>query len=134
MKKKNIGIDVKAPKEKCEDENCPFHGSLKIRTVSLVGTIVTSKMQKSATIEMPRKRYIPKYERFEKKRTKMTAHNPPCIKAKEGDVVRFMECRPISKTKNYVIVEILDKTHITSKEDMYEGIENKKTEEKVQEK
>jgi len=134
MKKKNIGIDVKAPKEKCEDENCPFHGSLKIRNVSLVGTIVSSKMQNSATIEMPRKMYIPKYERFEKRKTKISVHNPPCIKAKEGDIVKVMECRPLSKTKNYVIVKKMENTHITSKEEMYEGIEHKKTEEKVKEK
>ena len=36
-------------------------------------------------------------------------HNPDCIDAKEGNLVKIMECRPLSKTKNFVIVEVLGK-------------------------
>ena len=41
-----------------------------------------------------------------KKRSKLHAHNPPCIDAKPGDIVTIAECRPISKTKSFVIVEV----------------------------
>jgi small subunit ribosomal protein S17 len=36
----------------------------------------------------------------------MHAHNPPCINAKEGDVVKIAECRPLSKTKKFVVIEV----------------------------
>jgi len=48
-----------------------------------------------------------KYERFEKRRSKIHAHSPPCLEAKAGDHVRIAECRPLSKTKSYVVVEVL---------------------------
>ena len=40
-----------------------------------------------------------------KKRTKMRVHNPPCIDASVGDKVTVMECKPLSKTKKFVIIE-----------------------------
>ena len=63
----------------------------------------------SATIEWPRLSYLHKYERYEKKRSKVRSHNPPCINAKIGDEVKIIECRPISKTKKFVIVEKINK-------------------------
>lgn len=106
---KNIGLNVKKPKGKCEDSNCPFHGNLKCRGRTFTGTIISEKMQKSATVEWKRQSYIRKYERYEKKRSKVKAHNPTCIDAKQGDVVKIMECRPLSKTKNFVIIEVMGK-------------------------
>jgi len=109
MEVKNIGLDVKKPKGKCEDNNCPFHGNLKCRGRTFTGTIISIKMQNTATVEWENTRYIKKYERYEKKRSKVKTHNPPCIHAKEGDVVKIIECRPLSKTKNSVIVEVIGK-------------------------
>lgn len=103
--KKNIGIKVKEPKEKCEDKNCPFHGKMGVRGRMLVGTIIKRKVQKSPIFEMVRTRQIPKYERYEKRRTRLKVHNPPCINAEEGDIVKIAETRPISKTKSFVIIE-----------------------------
>jgi len=88
----------------CEDVNCPFHGTLSVRGKSFVGTVVTSKAMKTASVEWNSKHFIPKYERYENKRTKIKAHNPSCIKAKDGDVVVVNECRPLSKTKKFVIM------------------------------
>jgi len=42
-----------------------------------------------------------------KKRSRVAAHNPVCINAKIGDKVRIAECRPISKTKAFVIIEVM---------------------------
>jgi small subunit ribosomal protein S17 len=109
MKGKNIGIDVKLPKQECDDENCPFHGSLTCRGRVFTGTVVSDKMHKTVVVEWLRRNYIKKYERYEKKRTKIKVHSPPCINAKEGDIVSLIECRPLSKTKNFVIVENLGK-------------------------
>ena len=48
---------------------------------------------------------VPKYQRYEKRRSKVHAHNPPCITAKIGDIVTIAECRRLSKTKSYVVVK-----------------------------
>ena len=37
--------------------------------------------------------------------SRITAHNPPCLDAQRGDKVKIAECRPLSKTKNFVVVE-----------------------------
>jgi small subunit ribosomal protein S17 len=48
---------------------------------------------------------MPKYERFEWRTGKYMAHNPPCINAVIGTKVKIMECRPLSKTKAFVVIE-----------------------------
>lgn len=101
---RDIGINVKAPEKECQDKNCPFHGGMSVRGQIFRGRVVKT-YEKSAVIERELIRYVPKYERYLKKRSKMHAHNPPCIDAKPGDVVTIAECRPISKTKSFVIVE-----------------------------
>jgi len=105
-KKEKTPVDVEPTKD-CKDKNCPTHGNLKVRGRSFTGKVVSSKMHKSATVVWERYRFIKKYERYEKKRTKIHAHNPPCIDAKEGDIVKIMETRPLSKTKNFVILEVI---------------------------
>ena len=104
-KNQNVGIELKKPKKKCNDKNCPFHGNLKIRGIIFEGNVKSIKSNKTAVVEWPRQFYFKKYERFGKKRTKIQVHNPSCIDAKEGDHVKIMECRPISKTKNFIIIE-----------------------------
>lgn len=132
--KENIGIKVKLPKKKCNDENCPFHGRLKCRGKVLTATVVAAKMQKTATVEFERRSFLPKYERYEKRRTRIKAHNPECISSKEGDVVRIAECRSLSKTKNFVVIEVLGKEK--GFEERREALEESKTrkEEKVKDK
>lgn len=107
-KPKNIGIDVKAPEKECNDVNCPFHGNLKTRGRIFEGIVVSDKMRLSAVVEWERRVFIRKYERYDKKRTKLHAHNPACIEAKNGEKVKIMECRPLSKTKTFVIVEKIE--------------------------
>ncbi len=110
MKEKlDIGIDVKSPENKCEDKHCPFHGSLKVRGFTFTGKIVKSDVHNTTTIEWPRLFYLHKYERYEKRRSRVKSHNPPCINAKVGDEVKIIECKPISKTKKFVIVEKVTK-------------------------
>jgi small subunit ribosomal protein S17 len=105
---KNIGIDVPEPKEVCEDRHCPFHGDARLRGNVFVGTVVASKIKKTATVEKKWRHYIPKYERFEERRSRLRVHNPLCIDAREGERVLIMESRPISKTKKFVIVQKLE--------------------------
>ena len=102
-KTRNIGY-VEAPQQKCSDTKCPFHGKLNVRGRQLTGTVISTKMRKTSVIEFQRLHFIPKYERYEKRRAKIKAHNPECMNIKEGDIVRVMECRPLSKTKSFVII------------------------------
>jgi len=100
---------MKNSSKKCDDGNCPVHGSLNVRGRNFTGAVISTKMQKTAIVEWGGRSYLRKYERYEKKRSKVKAHNPDCIGAKEGDLVEIAECRPLSKTKNFVIVKALGK-------------------------
>ena len=106
---KNIGINVKAPKETCTDNKCPFHGNLKLRGRTFTGIVLAKDTHRTATIEWNYPILVPKYERSETRRTKIHVHNPSCIDVNIGDVVRVSETRPLSKTKNFVIIENLGK-------------------------
>lgn len=109
MKRKGAGLDIKQPEKVCSDKNCPFHGSISVRGRIFVGVVVSDKMAKSVTVAWGRKVFVPKYERYEKKKSKLSAHNPECISAKKGDVVRIAETKPLSKTKHFVVVEVIGK-------------------------
>ena len=104
---RNIGLVEETPRQQCNDLKCPFHGNLSVRGRQFVGTIISTKMRKTAVIEFDRLQFLKKYERYEKRRTRLKVHNPECINAKEGDIVKIIECMPLSKTKNFVIVQQL---------------------------
>ena len=120
---RSTGFEIQAPKETCTDKNCPFHGILKTRGKQFTGKVVSDKMQRSVKVEWLGWRYIPKYERYKKTRTSVIAHNPPCINAVEGDMVKITECRPLSKTKNFVIVSVIGtaEKHQIEKQALQEG-------------
>jgi len=104
---RDIGLDVRAPKEACDDAHCPFHGRLPLRGQILEGTVVSTAMQRTAVVERTLLHYVPKYERFEKRRRRYLAHNPPCLKIALGRRVRIAETRPLSKTVSFCIVQDL---------------------------
>ncbi len=101
----DIGLEVDAPDETCEDENCPFHGTLSVRGRTFQGEVVSDRMEDTVRVRWGYAKEVPKYERYERRNTKVAAHNPSCIDAREGDEVRIAECRPLSKTKSFVVVE-----------------------------
>ena len=102
------GLSLKKPKKTCDDPNCPFHGTLSIRGRVLEGTVISSKMEKTAVVRRDYLHYLPKFKRYERRHGHIPAHNPPCIDAKEGDWVKIAECRPVSKTVSFSIVEKLE--------------------------
>ncbi len=81
--------------------------TLKTRGRTFTGSVISSKAQKTVTVQWMRRVYVPKYERYRIKRSKVKAHNPPEMGAKEGDTVVIKECRPLSKTKNFVVIEVI---------------------------
>jgi small subunit ribosomal protein S17 len=73
-----------------------------------IGIVTSDKMQKSIVVAVERKVKHPKYGKFVKKTTKFVAHdeNNDC---NIGDTVRIMETRPLSKSKNWRLVEIIER-------------------------
>ncbi|HOU70904.1 MAG TPA: 30S ribosomal protein S17 [Methanothrix sp.] len=104
---RDIGLDVAAPEKECSDPKCPFHGNLSVRGQVFNCTVVSDKMDQTVVVMRKFEKKATKYERFEKRQSKIHAHNPPCIQAKAGDRVKIAECRPLSRTKSYVVVEVL---------------------------
>lgn len=100
-------MGAKAPKKSCDDRNCPFHGGLSVRRKFLDGKVVSTKMTKTVTVERDYLQYVRKYTRYEKRRSRIMAHSPPCLEVREGDRVKVAECRPISKEVAFVVVEKL---------------------------
>lgn len=80
---------------------------IKTRGRQFVGTVVSDKPQKTVIVEWERRKKIPKYERYEKRRTRVQAHNPESINAVHGDRVLIAECRPMSKTKHFIVLQKL---------------------------
>ncbi|MCD6114219.1 MAG: 30S ribosomal protein S17 [Thermoprotei archaeon] len=108
MPARNIGLPgVEPPEKECDDPNCPFHGTLSVRGIVLEGVVVSDKMDKTVVVEREYLHYVRKFRRYERRRSKIHAHNPPCINAKKGDRVLIAETRPISKTVSFVVVKVL---------------------------
>ncbi len=98
---------AKKPKKTCNDLNCPFHGTLSIRGHTLEGVVISDKMDKTIVVRRDYLNYVPKFKRYERRHSHIPAHNPPCINVKEGNLVKIAECRSISKTVSFVVVEKL---------------------------
>ncbi|MFT3792701.1 MAG: 30S ribosomal protein S17 [Rudaea sp.] len=73
---------------------------------TIEGRVVSNKMQKTVTVLLERQVQHPLYGKIVRRSTKVHAHdeNGEC---KEGDVVRIVETRPLSKTKNWRVVQVL---------------------------
>ncbi len=105
---RNIGIDVAPPtgKPRPGDDLDPFYGTLSVRGQVIDGIVISAKMTHSVVVKREYLHYLAKYQRYEKRTSKYTAHLPGSIgEVKPGDRVKIAECRPISKTKSFVVIE-----------------------------
>jgi small subunit ribosomal protein S17 len=84
---------------------CPFHGGLKVRGKLLSGRAVSTAGKSFVVVEMEYLHMVTKFNRGERRRSRVSAHIPPCIEVKDGDSVMLGECRPLSKTMSFVVVE-----------------------------
>jgi small subunit ribosomal protein S17 len=73
-----------------------------------IGIVTSNKMAKTITVAVERKVKHPIYGKFVKKTTKFHAHDEK-NEASIGDIVRIMETRPLSKTKRWRLVEVVEK-------------------------
>jgi len=102
---RDIGLDVEPPDATCNDDNCPYHGTLSVRGQTLEGRVAKQQMDRTVVVNRERFWRLPKFERFEKRTSSTSAHIPPCFDVDVGDEVTIAECRPLSKTKSFVVVE-----------------------------
>lgn len=72
----------------------------------MVGKVVSDKMQKTVVVLVERTVKHPKYGKIMKRRTKLHAHDENQL-GKIGNIVKIRESRPISKTKCWVLVEVI---------------------------
>lgn len=77
-------------------------------TRSLVGRVVSDKMNKTRTVLIERQVQHGVYGKFLRRSTKVHAHDEANA-SREGDYVRITECRPLSKTKSWTIAEIVSR-------------------------
>ena len=73
-----------------------------------VGRVVSNKAEKTVTVMLERQVKHPLYGKYIKRSTKVHAHDEDNSCA-EGDLVKITECRPISKTKNWRVIEIMER-------------------------
>jgi small subunit ribosomal protein S17 len=135
-------LGVKAPQKTCTDKKCPFHGQINIKNELFKGKVVKKDINHSATIEWNRTQHVPKYERYETRRSRMRVHNPACIDASIGTEVLVAKTRPISKMKHHVIIQVIEKNEnepikkVSKKKEKEEPkveIDNKKSQQNVEE-
>jgi small subunit ribosomal protein S17 len=73
---------------------------------TIEGRVVSNKMQKTVTVLLERQVQHPLYGKVVRRSTKVHAHDEKG-ECKEGDLVRIVECRPLSKSKNWRVIEII---------------------------
>jgi small subunit ribosomal protein S17 len=73
-----------------------------------IGVVTSNRMEKTVTVEIERKVKHPIYGKFVKKTTKFHAHDEK-NECGVGDIVKIMEARPLSKTKHWRLVEVVEK-------------------------
>jgi len=76
--------------------------------VEKIGEVISNKMEKSRVVLIERRVQHPIYKKYFRKRKKVMAHDEKNL-SREGDIVRIVQCRPLSKRKRWKIVEILEK-------------------------
>jgi small subunit ribosomal protein S17 len=108
VKEKTTKIESKAEKVSCADKKCPFHGSeaVKLRGRTFEGEVI-NKLPGRIKIQFDRFLYDRKYERFDKRRTKLHARLPDCMKdqIQLGDWIQITECRPLSKIIHFIVTK-----------------------------
>ena len=104
---KNLKIPgVEPPQRQCNDPNCPWHGTLRVRGVLLEGVVEKARAKRMVVVRHTYLYYDRKYKRYERRSKKIHAHLPDCIDVKPGDVVVIGETRPIAKTVKFVVLGV----------------------------
>lgn len=93
----------------CNDPKCAVHGHIKVRGNVYTGKVIRAKAAKTVLVERKGAKYVRKFERYKKVRSRIFAHKPECMDINVGDVVRIGETRKLSKTKSFVVLGKVEK-------------------------
>jgi small subunit ribosomal protein S17 len=77
-----------------------------INARSISGIVISNKMDKTVTVLVERQEKHPLYKKYIRKSTKLHAHDE-ANECNEGDEVQIQECRPLSKTKSWRVIEVV---------------------------
>ena len=80
-------------------------------TRTMTGSVVSSKMDKTISVAIQRQIKHPIYGKFIKRSTKFHAHDENNV-CNQGDVVTVRECRPLSKNKSWMLVDVVEKAGV----------------------
>ena len=109
-----VGLDVEQPPEPDDPDNydyetCPFYGELSVRGQIIEGLVASTEMDRTVIVEREYDVFVPKYDRYMKRRSRIPAHVPGVLEPLSvGDRVQIAECRPLSKTKSHVVVQVVE--------------------------
>ncbi len=114
-KKKNTERKMEKKKEEkisCADQFCPIHGKnkAKLRGRTFQGKVIR-KFPGRITLSFERVLHDRKYERYEKRTTKLHARLPDCMKEdiNVGDYIEIAECRKLSKIIHFIVTKLIRK-------------------------
>ncbi|CAJ1008432.1 putative RibosomalS17 N-terminal/Ribosomal protein S17 [Leishmania naiffi] len=111
---KKIGLGFKTPAKalngKYIDRKCPFTSNVVIRGRILRGIVHSTKMHRTIIIRRNYLHFIKKYQRYQKRHKSLAVHCSPAFDPKQGDEVVVGQCRPLSKTIRYNVLEVVSKS------------------------
>ncbi|XQJ30922.1 Ribosomal protein S17, putative [Leishmania guyanensis] len=111
---KKIGLGFKTPAKalngKYIDRKCPFTSNVVIRGRILRGIVHSTKMHRTIVIRRNYLHFIKKYQRYQKRHKSLAVHCSPAFDPKQGDEVVVGQCRPLSKTIRYNVLEVVSKS------------------------
>lgn len=105
--KKHAGTEAKHGEFHAAQQLYNTPAGFSVRGAVLEGVVISARAPKTVTIERFITRYIPKFERYKKIRSKVKAHLPDGIVVREGDTILVGETRKLSKTKSFVVLSVV---------------------------
>jgi small subunit ribosomal protein S11e len=107
---KSVGLGFRTPKEAINgtyiDKKCPFTGDVSIRGRILRGIVHSTKMKNTIIIRRNYLKFHEKYQRYMKRHKNFAVHCSPAFRPKVGDEVVVGQCRPLSKTVRYNVLQL----------------------------
>ena len=111
---KSVGLGFQTPKAavngKYIDKKCPFTGNVSIRGRLMRGVVHSTACKRSIVIRRDYLHFVQKYQRYQKRHKNFTVHCSPCFEPKVGDDVIVGQCRPLSKTVRYNVLQHIAKS------------------------
>jgi small subunit ribosomal protein S11e len=102
----DFSLPPRSPAGTYIDKKCPFTSNVSIRGRIITGQVKSTKMTRTIIVKRDYFHFVKKYSRYEKRHSNTPAHVSPCFRVREGDTVTIGECRPLSKTVRFNVLEI----------------------------